>query len=85
MAAPGYPLAGVRTTPRHSYLEVSSSNVAAHAQSCGTLAREVREMESISTQLRGSRVGVPLLCPTTLHTTQFCHPPGTAGAPKGIA
>lgn len=42
----GCPLAGVRTAPGHSYLEVSSSNVATHAQGRGTLARDVRKRQS---------------------------------------
>lgn len=43
----GYPPVGVQATHGLSYLEVSSSNVATHAQGRGTLARDVgkRQLE----------------------------------------
>lgn len=88
---PGCPLAGVRTTLGCSYLEVSSSNVATHAQGCGTLVRDVGKRQSeeavpgqIQHLAKGKQgQGAPAL-PTAPRSTQSCCPPTTTGAPEAV-
>lgn len=90
MRACGVPSAQERMTPGCSYLEVSSGNVATHAQGRGTLARDVGKRQSEEAALGRSQ------CPTTGKQawgalalphcpcgTQSCCSPMTA--PKGTA
>lgn len=83
--APGVPSSIVWMTPRCSYLEVSSGNVATHAQGHGTLAKDMGKRQSEEVVPGQSQRKQAQGAPALPHSTQSCHPPVTAGAPKGIA